>query len=167
MELNQRRLYQAGSQLPIKLLLYMDNFEALWHLLKKNKQMRFVEECLKHIAEDNIIFHEGSLIDKARVLETYKDRYEVQQNVTNAIVLGYEELLENILRFRGNKIHVMTLITETNSYIIFTDSLSKCLIGVLKSPYSNIEKAIDVEKKLISQGIPTNYFKYCKGIRSN
>ena len=44
------------------------------------------------------------------------------------------------------------IITESCASMLFCDELIKLLIGVLKSPYYNIAKAEEFEKKMNSMG---------------
>lgn len=141
----------------------IEKFKKFVNLLKSDISLPFVKECINCIENEMILFHFGSVMDKPYVYETYYYRYQIQKKVTNSNVSGYDQLLKNINDFMGDSINVMTLTTELNSYIIFSDEVLSYLIGILKSPYSNIEKSMKIQKINLNAGHSSHSVKFYKG----
>jgi hypothetical protein len=109
-------------------------------------------ECIISIENQKVMFHPGSIMIKEHVYEVYKNRYEIQRNVTNALVSGYDEILVAIEKYLVDKIWVLTL-TADNGYIIFCDENLSVLLGILKSPHSNFQETLRFRNENLAKGI--------------
>ena len=73
--------------------------------------------------------------NKKELLEIYKGRGNFEETVRkeNAYVVGYEQLLPNLEHTTIKSIEVNSIMTESGTFIIFSDYDYNELIGVLKS----------------------------------
>ncbi|MBS1771655.1 MAG: hypothetical protein JST82_02255 [Bacteroidetes bacterium] len=141
-----------------------NTYEKIQSILTNNiGNIDFAEECLQELLHHDVIINKGSVLEREHAWNVYSTRKGVQENVTHADVKGYDSLLNNITNTSEQNIRFITIICEKYSYIIFSDIKVAILLGILKSPYSNIAKVLENEEVYKLQGIDSEYFKFKNG----
>lgn len=111
-----------------------DEFNRLRKLLMLNKERAFVKELIDLINESEVDFHPGGAMTTQHLINVYSTRKRVQSEVNkDEFVEGYDEVLSNLNNVPESSILVMSLLTGNGTYIIFTSTNVKTLVGILRS----------------------------------
>lgn len=100
-----------------------------------NKERAFVKELIDLINESEVDFHSGgAAMTTQHLINVYSTRKRVQSEVNkDEFVEGYDEVLSDLNNAPESSILVMSLLTGNWTYIIFTSTNVKTLIGILRS----------------------------------
>ncbi|MEI8278948.1 MAG: hypothetical protein WCG87_04235 [Bacteroidota bacterium] len=137
--------------------------QALYALLQSHSDMPFVQECIDNIENEEIVFNEGYLRSKEDTINNFQNHFDIQVQVTSARVEGYNTLLPAIKEYLGSTNRELKICTKACNYIIICDGMITNLLGILKSPHSNIDIAKKVYFQYISNGVASQYLKFYKG----
>lgn len=99
------------------------------------KERAFVKELIDLMNESEVDFHPGgAAMTTQHLIYVYSTRKRVQSEVNkDEFVEGYDEVLSNLNNVPESSILVMSLLTGNGTYIIFTSTNVKTLIGILRS----------------------------------
>lgn len=140
-------------------------FNKVCLLFQIEKDKSFVEEIRLEVENGEIFYHSGFILSSQEAYEMLWGRNQFQiQMRKNKTVLGYDEILPIINSIKDDQLLSFSITTRDYSYMIYTDTNITKLFGIVRSPYSNIEKLTMLIKQWKNLGLRTNIYLFNKGI---
>ncbi|MBL7757770.1 MAG: hypothetical protein JNL59_10255 [Chitinophagaceae bacterium] len=133
-----------------------------------NSGSKYVSQILDIIYNGDCIFHPGIIMPRTQMSSLYRLRLEIQkdhESAGNEFLNDYENTVVSMETSQSKEIGICSLITDQESYLVFSEPEEGKIAGIIKTQYSgsiaNCETDID---KSIRRGYTSDTEKYTSGI---
>lgn len=109
-------------------------------------------ECLNRLTMSNGTINVGSVMERTHVIDVYRNRMNIANDVTGSGILGLERILNRLVTIENEQVRVLT-ITSSDIYTLFTNEDLTALYGVIKTPsFKRSDNYIDRDAIYFSNG---------------
>jgi hypothetical protein len=123
-----------------------EKLNRLYKELTKSNNDEIIKDLIGIFDEENLI-HFDSGVDSKVIYKGHSERLLHLKKKADFSILGMENLLKELSCCNQELIFQTKIITKECTYIIFSNHNFDKVFGVIKTPYSNIEKCLDIEKQ--------------------
>ncbi len=111
------------------------HYEILIALLLEQEQTIDIHRCIAALSNDTPAVVFSSIVPTARVKEHYSKWAKIFQGKTH-LIYGFERLIPALDVWEDTHIMLTNIVTQQNSFLLFSDVNYHSLIGMLVSPSS-------------------------------
>ncbi len=143
-------------------------FTELWDLCIANSSSKYASQMLDIIYNGDCIFYPDIIMSRTQISSLYRLRLEIQkdhESAGNEFLNDYENAVVAMENSQSKEIGICSLITDQESYLVFSEPKEGKIAGIIKTQYSgsiaNCETEID---ESIRRGYTSDAEKYTSGI---
>ncbi len=122
-------------------------FENFLTICEQNLCKKYVPELLNLMKLSECIFSSGIVMPYEHILDIYSIRLEIaeeQKKLSENEILDFKNCVESLSEINSEKIGILNIHTENNSYMVFYEPKERIIIGIIKFEKTNSLK--DSEK---------------------